>query len=278
MTDADVDGAHIASLLLRIFLMYYPQLIEAGMVYKAIPPLYAIPQGKNWKYFTEQIDMTRYAQKLFLSQYNMTDLKNNQINNREITKFLLNNEDYVWYMEKAANTYSIDPKLLEMTLYNYISNNRSINVKKLAKEVKKEFRFMDVTMVGNTPTIIGTIDASNFIPANDKFFADCEDVIKLIDSNNELYYRLNGKVQSLYQILKLYKAMEPKEVKRFKGLGEMNKEMLAESALYPGSDRTLIRYTMEDIKETMLTIREYESDTKKILGEIKRVTRADLLD
>jgi DNA gyrase subunit B len=52
MTDADVDGAHIAALLLRMFVMYYPFLIEAGMVYKAVPPLYSIKDGKKTKYFT----------------------------------------------------------------------------------------------------------------------------------------------------------------------------------------------------------------------------------
>lgn len=52
---------------------------------------------------------------------------------------------------------------------------------------------------------------------------------------------------------------------------------LAESTLNPET-RTLIRYTMDDAKEAMSIIREYESDTKKILNEVKRVTRDDLLD
>ena len=53
---------------------------------------------------------------------------------------------------------------------------------------------------------------------------------------------------------------------------------LAESTLYPGLNRTLIRYTMEDAKDTINLIREYESNSKKILNEVGIVTREDLLD
>ena len=53
---------------------------------------------------------------------------------------------------------------------------------------------------------------------------------------------------------------------------------LAESTLYPGLNRTLVRYTMDDMKETLNTIREYESNSKKILNEVSSVTRDDLLD
>ena len=58
----------------------------------------------------------------------------------------------------------------------------------------------------------------------------------------------------------------------------MDKEELAESALHPAMDRTLIRYTMDDAKEAINIIREYESNTKKILELVGVVTRDDLLD
>ena len=65
MADGDVDGAHIAALLLRLFIMYFPQMIKAGMVYKAIPPLYSIKEGKKNRYFIENTDMVKYVQKTF---------------------------------------------------------------------------------------------------------------------------------------------------------------------------------------------------------------------
>lgn len=257
--------------------MYFPQLIEAGMVYKALPPLYSIQEGKKTKFFTEQIDIVKFIQKDFLSKHSMKSMKKTDLDNKEITKFFLRNADYTYYLNKVSNTYAVEPYLLEMVLFNYISNNHSINEKKLQKSVSSAYRFMNVEKSKNNIIVKGSITESNFIICNEKFFNDCRNIIELIESNDNMYNYIDGKLSSLYQTMLLYEASTPNSVQRYKGLGEMSKTSMSESTLSQDS-RSLIRYTMDDVKEATKIIREFESDSKKILGEVRRVTRDDLLD
>lgn len=274
-------GAHISSLLLRMFVMYYPELIVAGKVYKAIPPLYAIPIGSNkFRYFTDNRDYVKYIQRTFQQSYKVTTIKNDPLTNTELTNILLINNDYLYEMKtRIADTYNVDPILMEIVLYHYFENGFKINYKELQKQIKSVYRFMDVEKVSNSYVITGTIQKSNFFVFNDRFVEDrCQDYFKLLGKNKELRYKINGEVYTLYQLMSLYKSTEPKGRLRYKGLGEMEDYQLAESTLYPGSDRTLIRYTMEDAKQELESIREYESDMKKFLKLARNVTRDDLID
>lgn len=292
---ADVDGSHIASLLLRFFIMYMPQLIQAGKVYKAVPPLYSIPKKGGEEYFTRNIDFVKYIQKLYLSNNKVTTLNGkSQLSGKEATLFFMNNEDYIYWLERLANTYSVEPKLMEMALFHYIKGD---NVSTIQKDLKKMYRFMDVKKVNNTMLFSGTIKESNFLFMNDQMIKskDSQEMIRIMNKNKEWYYKINGEVGSIYDVMKGFEKTQPNHLQRYKGLGEMDEDQLAESTLLPNitiplkvddgkktkqvtGNRTLIRYTLEDAKEEIELIRKYESDYSQLFKFVGNVSRQDLID
>ena len=139
MSDADADGSHIKGLLLRFFIMYLPELIKAGKVYGAMPPLFGIKTGKTNKYFTTKLDFTKYIQNLFAHNNLLADINDRRLTPSESTALFFKNIDYKDSMELIANTFAIDPDMLETVLYlmvNYIEIGRSDIVANMASKVK----------------------------------------------------------------------------------------------------------------------------------------------
>lgn len=275
MADADVDGAHISTLLLRFFIRYMPQMIEAGKIYKALPPLYSFTNGKKIHYLTNQLDFVRYVQKVFIQNNVIEYSKNKPVSGKDLTVLFMTNEDYVYEIERLSSTYAVDPKLLELALFSYYNKTA---IGPLKKQLKSEFRFMEVDKKDGNFLFKGTIKESNFLYMNERLIKDCERVLGIIKKNDHLYFIMNKKSCTLYDVMKAFDESTPTGIKRYKGLGEMDADQIAVSTLRPDADRTLIRYTLEDAKEEIAAIREYESDRSKLLNFIGTVKRTDLLD
>ena len=275
MADADVDGAHIASLLLRFFVRYMPQLIEAGKVYKALPPLYSFSNGKKITYMTDQVEYARYVQKVFNQKHIVLDGKMKKpIANKDLITLFVVNEDYYDELVSLAITYAVEPRLLEMAIINLINGASITSIK---RDVKKEFRFMNAEKTKDGIIYNGTIRESNFLYMNERLANDCSRVIEILKKNISLNYILDNQETSIYGIMKAFKECSP-NIQRYKGLGEMNDDQLAESTLLPTSDRMLIQYTLEDAKEEIEVIRNLESDRSKLLDFIGTVKRSDLME
>lgn len=67
MTDADVDGSHIRTLLLTLFFRYFPDLIYNGHIYIAQPPLYSVKRGKEVTWIYNETELEKYKKKLGIS-------------------------------------------------------------------------------------------------------------------------------------------------------------------------------------------------------------------
>lgn len=276
MADGDVDGAHISTLLLRFFILYMPQLIEAGKVYKALPPLYSTTSGKKITYLTDQLDFVRFVQKNFIQNNVLNNISTKkQLSGKDMTVLFMTNEDYVHELESTAITFGVEPGLLEMALLNYINSTSFAMIK---KDLKNKYRFMNVSKEKNTLVYDGTIKESNFLFMNDRLIHSCQKIINIMKKNIQLYYLMNGQPCTLYEIMKAFDNSAPSNIQRYKGLGEMGADQIAVSTLRPDSDRTLIRYTLNDAKEEMAAIREFESDRSKLLDFVGTVKRSDLME
>lgn len=259
--------------------MFLPQLIVAGKVYKAVPPLYSINQKgkKGQMYFTEQVDVTRYYQKSFAQKYTIQSSNNHQIlSPRELTVFLMNNSDLVYQIEHVAHTWAIHPELLELVLVHQFIQKKSFA--DLKKVVKAKYRFMDVSKTNGIITLDGTIDKSNRFYLVDRLLDDCQPIIDILKENITFEYIVNGNVSSVYQIAKAFADFMPSNLQRYKGLGEMDTDDLFESTMNPET-RTLIRYTMDSAMSEIEAIRDYESakNFSKILDLVGDINREDLL-
>ena len=262
MADADPDGAHIRTLVLRFLAMYCRPLVEAGMVYAALPPLYGIPEKKGYRFFNDKLDFVKYIQKEFSKAFTIATIKNKVIAPKDITSLLYNNTDYVSDLDKVANTYAIDPFLLEDILVN-----RRQPFAKFKDTIKKKYRFLDVTKSGLVYILKGVANEKyHEVFVGDALFKECKDVIPYIDkSDNE--YLLNGQVTSMYGIMSQFNSFMPPKLARFKGLGEMSPSMLGPSTLRPDGDRLLVQYTFDNFEKELEEMRYINSNKDKLLKD-----------
>ena len=333
LADADPDGNHIRTLLLRFFLLYMPEIITSGKLYASIPPLYGIKTGKGMKYFITKLDFSKYIQGLFMKKHNLTHANGSKMTNVEATAFFMTNIDYIYFMDILYSTFAVDPELLEAVLYEYApyvnfavngyssgqAQKKSIidqyyesigmkkesrkeevdfirfvyespifstidyslsdkfNYRKFKTSIEKKFRFIEVSKnKQGTIMITGLVNSkSQTIILDKRFIGCCVDLIEVIHKNPELVYKLDGKEATIYTIMKAFNETTPNGLTRYKGLGEQDPEDLGESALRPDSNRTLVRYNIEDVKNEIEIMRFIDSNRGIILQDVS-VTRQEI--
>lgn len=282
MKKLDPDGAHIRVLLVKFILLYCPAIIQEGYLYAAVPPLYGVEESRSKgkakiKYFTEMIDYVKYNQNLFIKTNDLKDSKNKPMTKSEITAILYRNMDYVKNLQVISDTFAIDPLLLEYILGNIVLPLEKNKVSSLKKIITKKGKFLDVRKEKDTIVIDGLYqERYHRIFLNDRFINKCQELLDHIN-NTPKEFILNGERVTLYELMVAFKKVEPKNLKRYKGLGEMNGDQLFESTFDPGdnSGRTLIQYTMESAKEEIETMRILNNNTRELLNDI-RIKKDDI--
>ncbi|MSO20363.1 MAG: DNA topoisomerase (ATP-hydrolyzing) subunit B [Acidobacteria bacterium] len=100
MTDADVDGSHIRTLLLTFFFRQMKELIERGHVFIAQPPLYRLKKGRSERYIKNEAEFNREIMRHATEERAVLNADKDQLEGRRLTKFLADLAEYETFFDK----------------------------------------------------------------------------------------------------------------------------------------------------------------------------------
>ena len=264
MTDADVDGAHIRTLLLTFFYRQMPELVERGFVYIAQPPLYKAKHGKQERYLKDEFEKDQFLLSLALDKAQLIIDDNKLEGNAlaEIAKQFIMARNMV-----ARESRIIDSAVLNALLYNNedldLSTMATVDaaVAKLSAIIKDDNLKLErigaddeVQMIKITRQLHG----NQMVSYLEQKFAESRpyQIIRqtaatlsgMVDAQIEVIKGENSTtVTGFAQALDLLmtNAQKGLAIQRYKGLGEMNPEQLWETTMDP-TVRRLLKVKIED--------------------------------
>lgn len=275
MTDADVDGSHIRTLLLTFFFRQMPEIIENGHVFIAQPPLYKIAKGKQQQYLKDDAALTEF---LTQSALEGTNLYVNQdapsIAGEQLETLVRDYNDTMAIIERLSRLYPGDvmeamiyqPELTEAALkqesnvqnwvdalVKVLNDDFATGSYNFQAEVKfdeeRQLYYPNVIVVAHSMPK-ANVFGHDFLTSKDyRAIVNLGEAIHgLIDENG--YFQRGEKVlktQSFKEGLEwlMKEAQKGYSVQRYKGLGEMNPEQLWETTMDPEA-RRMLQVTIED--------------------------------
>lgn len=246
MTDADVDGSHIQTLLMTFFYRYLKPLIENGHIYIAQPPLYRFKKGKKEIYLKDEKALSEFLIENGIENFNFEGIGNKEL--LEILKFIAHYRSILKELEKRYPMIELVKFLIENRDYISLSFEemyekieiflKNIECNILSKSISQE----QITLYIQTKTglVEMSIDENLFV---DNFFEEAYFIYnKIIERNLDF-----AKNKDLIQLLEEVEdsAKKGAYIQRYKGLGEMNPEQLWETTMTP-QNRTLIKVKLDN--------------------------------
>jgi DNA gyrase subunit B len=266
MTDADVDGAHIRTLLLTFFYRQMPELVQRGHIYIAQPPLYKVKQGKNERYVKDEEAMNDFLLEMALQEAKFTadgvtilDKEKLATTAQLYLKARSVVESHSRFMDKmileSMLNFDIDVLLgseaeAKQTIEAMITklNNPNIKIEAKFDEVKNEYKLI-ISRIEHGNHVVTVID-STFINSSDfSKIVKARQVANAINGANLTVVRaetsklVNSFSEGLDWLMQEVK--KGLNVQRYKGLGEMNASQLWDTTMDPNV-RSLLKVTIED--------------------------------
>ncbi|MFN4226932.1 MAG: DNA topoisomerase (ATP-hydrolyzing) subunit B [Candidatus Ratteibacteria bacterium] len=262
MTDADIDGAHIKTLLLTFFYRQMTDLIKHGYVYIAEPPLYKVKKGKKEFYINTENELDKILV---------------QFATERVKIFVSYDSKLIEYNEQISTIFEISKKLSEIIktltlkgidikkIISFYSKNKKMPAYFL-KYNNEELFFIDEEEVTKYLNQKGE-EFDLFSKSEDKKYKlyeiyESKELQKIFKKLEETKTKLDKILEKIFiirdekgkeervSIIEIYEKIKEKEkagftIQRYKGLGEMNPEQLWETTMNPQT-RRLKKITVED--------------------------------
>ena len=274
MTDADVDGAHIRTLLLTFFFRQMPELIERGYIYIAQPPLYKIKRGKQESYLKDEPALQQY---LTTAAMENASLHVNEtapgIGGEQLESLVADFRNVQSIIERLSRVYPADvlreliyaPELTEESL-----KDQAI-VEAWVKTLNETLEGKKLSGVSISLTAVENPELKIWVPVarvvahgitteyrfQTEFFIsnDYRNIVKLGNQLQGLleagaHIRKGERIQPIDDFEQgltwlMHESTKRHYIQRYKGLGEMNPEQLWETTMDPES-RRMLRVTIDD--------------------------------
>ncbi|MDX2447015.1 MAG: DNA topoisomerase (ATP-hydrolyzing) subunit B [Desulfobacterales bacterium] len=286
MTDADVDGSHIRTLLLTFFYRQFPEVIENGYLYIAQPPLLKLGKGKNEIYLKDEQDFNEYILKRICEKKVVSFGKETEeLSNHRLMIFLGNLAEYsniLSNIEKRGFFQDLTEAVIRQSTISkkFLQDEDQMMV--LKQELAKQ-RYETIDLKWNNEidafemTVIPTAELKSELLIKNPFITDVGPIKiskSLVYSADFQKARVLGKKIFKYDFPPFVVRNKEKEdpglafekkkallvhlveegkkglsIQRYKGLGEMNPEQLWQTTMNP-EKRTLLQVRIEDAVDT----------------------------
>ncbi len=303
MTDADVDGSHIRTLLLTFFYRMMPDLVDHGYLYLAQPPLFRIGKGKKGVYVKDEAAFNDFLMKRVCETRKIEPSDGGAVLEKEkLYLFLGTLVDYdkvLGRLERRGYGRELIEHLVQREVENKAFLQNESNMKQLAKSlvsagykasglVKDEEHNVFELVVGREGNgasqvkigweLLSSADFQNARVLWYNMVSHNNPPFIMFDNGNEPVATVESKEELLGTLLQ--GAKKGLFIQRYKGLGEMNPEQLWETTMHP-EKRTLLKVKVEDMFAahdifTVLMGDEVEQRRNFIVTNALEVQRLDI--
>jgi len=266
MTDADVDGSHIRTLLLTFFYRHMPELVTNGYVYIAQPPLFRIRKNKTELYLKDEKEFDQYFVDELVSASMLKDIEGKALKGKDLKEVMQKAIKLNSLLESSSNGDNNFYSLLEQaTISSFFNSQNFSDEKKSSQTLDYLLKRLNTIDSGWKANLVDMdfifsktkdkikedfVISLNSINQNKyyEFHKICETIqehflspSKLILNDNEI--EINTPRDLVSKGLELVK--KGASVQRYKGLGEMNPDQLWETTLDP-EFRSLLQVKIDD--------------------------------